>query len=115
MKRKLLTVLIGLLSLNGAFAQTEFQRTYGGIKKENSYQVLPGAKGTIFSIGSTESFGKGASDVYLMKTDSVGNLLWSKSYGSVKDDYGTCMEKTKDGNYILCGYTSGFSPYAGAF
>src|SRR6478735_9671052 len=115
MKRKILAFIIGLISIADAYGRSEFQRTYGGIRKENSYQVLPGAGSTIFSIGSTESFGKGGSDIYLMKTDSVGNLLWAKSYGSAKDDYGTCMEKTKDGNYVLCGYTSGFSPYAGAF
>lgn len=115
MIRNLLLIAISLLFTGLANAQTEFQRTYGGLKKENSYQVFPGANNTIFSVGSTESFGKGGSDIYLMKTDSAGNLLWAKSYGSAKDDYGTCMDKTKDGNYVLVGYTSGFTTYNGAF
>lgn len=116
MKRYLLAMVIGLAGMVNVYGQTEFQRTYGGLKKENSYHVLPAKGGTIFSVGSTESFGKGASDIYVMKTDSIGNLLWAKSYGSAKDDYGTYIEKTTDGNYVVLGYSFGLNAnYTGAF
>ena len=103
------------LCIPKSFCQTvpvppdEFQRTFGGLKKENSYQVIPTSDNGVFSLGSTESFGKGQSDIYLVKTDSSGNLQWAKSYGGMSDDYGTCIEKTKDNNYIIVGYTSSFS------
>jgi hypothetical protein len=38
--------------------------------------------------GSTQSFGAGGDDVYVVKLDANGNLQWTKTIGGPKDDWG---------------------------
>jgi hypothetical protein len=58
-------------------------------------------------VGSTKSFGAGDSDVYLIKTDSLGNTLWTKTYGGGNYDRGYSLVKTPKG-YIIAGATESF-------
>ena len=58
--------------------------------------------------GRTTSFGAGQSDAWLVKTDSVGNIDWNKTYGGALDERANDMCKTSDGGYALAGYTNSF-------
>ena len=55
--------------------------------------------------GDTDSFGNGKSDVYLIKIDKDGNKVWQKTFGGSKDDYANAITPTKDGGFIVAGYT----------
>jgi len=48
------------------------------------------------------------SQMYLMKTDTLGNILWWKTYGG--NAYETCtnIDTTSDGGFILGGWTTSF-------
>ena len=52
--------------------------------------------------GSTRNFGVGPEDVYLVKTDSSGNLQWSKTYGGL-GAAGTSVLQTRDEGFIITG------------
>ncbi|WPQ61472.1 hypothetical protein SIO70_24240 [Chitinophaga sancti] len=54
-------------------------------------------------------------DAYLVKTDSLGNILWAKRYGGSLDDYFLKVRKTSDGGFIAIGRTSGASYVQGAY
>ncbi len=60
--------------------------------------------------GRTTSFGAGQSDAWLVKTDSVGNIDWNKTYGGALDERANDMCKTSDAGYVLAGYTNSFDP-----
>jgi hypothetical protein len=47
-------------------------------------------------------------DLFLMKTDSVGNMLWGKSYGGSKDENFDAANTTADGGYLLGGHSYSF-------
>lgn len=44
-------------------------------------------------------------DANLVKTDSMGNIQWQQTYGSLKTDEAYSVQQCKDGGYIVCGRT----------
>ncbi|MBE0433479.1 hypothetical protein IBX73_08445 [candidate division WOR-3 bacterium] len=87
---------------------TLWTKTYGGTESDMSYSaVLSSDMGCVIT-GQTYSLGAGYGDVYVVKTDSLGNLLWTKTYGGSDHDYGYSIAKTTDGGYIIVGSTTSF-------
>jgi hypothetical protein len=58
--------------------------------------------------GYTRSFGTGKKDLWLVKTDSEGNLLWDKTFGGLEDDVGMSVVRVADGGYVVAGRTASF-------
>lgn len=83
-------------------------KTYGGSSSDYGYSVRQTSDGGYIIAGYTRSFGAEGTDVYIIKTDSIGNLDWTKSYGGSSDDYGYSIRQTTDGGYIVAGYTESF-------
>jgi hypothetical protein len=90
---------------------TLWTRTYGGTGEEMGYSVQQTLDGGYVVAGKTASFGQGNGDVYLIKTDSSGNTLWTRTWGGAGVDFGNSVQQTSDGGYIVTGYTA---PPAGA-
>jgi hypothetical protein len=44
-------------------------------------------------------------DIFILKTDSMGNSLWTKTYGGSRRDIASCVRETPDGGYVLAGQT----------
>jgi len=83
-------------------------RTYGGSGYDVGYSVAQTSDGGYIVAGETESFGAGGYDVYLVKTDSVGDTIWTRTYGGSDDDEGYSVAQTSDGGYIVAGRTYSF-------
>lgn len=47
--------------------------------------------------------------IYLIKTDSVGNLTWSKKFGGCCNDAAFSVKQTNDNGYIITGSTNSFT------
>jgi hypothetical protein len=78
-------------------------KTYGGTSSDCGYSVQQTLDGGSIGGGSTDSFGPGNEDVYLIKTDSDGDTLWTRTYGGNGWDYGYSVKQTSDGGYIIAG------------
>jgi len=91
-----------------SIGDTLWAKTYGGVDGEIAKSVQQTLDGGFVIGGRTQGFGAGGRDFYLVKTDSIGNLQWSKSYGGSAYDNGESAQQTKDGGYIFAGYTLSF-------
>ncbi|UCE38149.1 MAG: Ig-like domain-containing protein [Thermoplasmata archaeon] len=80
-----------------------WNRTYGGEAIDNGYSVQETSDGGLFVAGSTNSFGDGKSDLWVIKTENYGNEIWNRSLGGNNDDAGYWAQQTSDGGFIITG------------
>jgi hypothetical protein len=83
-----------------------WDKTFGGAGWDESFSVRATPDGGCVAAGSTTSYGAGANDAWLVKTDANGNKLWDKTYGGAGGDGAYSVELTTDGGYVVGGYTS---------
>lgn len=91
-------------------SDTSWTHTYGGSNDDFGNEVLQTPDGGYLIAGSTNSYGAGESDFWVIRTDSVGNELWSNSYGDsgVQKGY-SIVKKINSNNYIVLGNTISFN------
>ncbi len=80
-----------------------WSRTYGGAGSDVAASVWQTSDRGFVITGTTDSYGNGGKDVWLVKTDSTGNILWSKTFGGVENDYAGSGQQTSDGGYVVVG------------
>ncbi len=85
-----------------------WQKTFGGTGVDVGYSVSEVSDGGYVITGYTNSFGFGMSDVYLIKTDINGTLVWEKTFGDIDTDEGFSVVETFDGGFIIAGVTYSF-------
>ncbi|MBT7072511.1 MAG: hypothetical protein HN975_16655 [Anaerolineae bacterium] len=83
-------------------------RTIGGPRDERgSYSVRPTRDGGFLLTGTTISFGFGKTDLFIVKLDGNGDLVWSKVIGGHGSESGMTTLATNDG-YLVVGDTDSF-------
>src|SRR5438034_769806 len=107
------TITLLTLQTFNCFAQSQFQRTIGGINSDYAYSIIQSADGGYAVAGYTNSLGAGNFDMYIVKLDSNGALQWSKTVGGTYDDYVQSIIQTTDGGYAVAGYTYSFGAGGG--
>ena len=88
--------------------ETLFTKTYGGSNTDNAYSVKQTNDGGYIIAGETISFDQGQFyNIYLVKTDSVGDTLWTKRYGGEGSTWEVAKSivQTNDGDYMITGLT----------
>ncbi len=97
------------------FLDTVWTRTYGGASVDEGYSVQQTSDGGYIVAGETYSFGAGAMDGYLIRTDPGGDTLWTKTYGGSGWDVCWSVQECHDNGYIVAGYTRSFGHPDGDF
>jgi len=88
--------------------------TFGGDYSELGFDIVVVSDGLVFT-GRTHSRSESRySDIYLVKTDLDGNLLWERIYGWEWYDNAWCIQIAPDGGYIVSGKRSS-GPGTGEF
>ncbi|MEO8150101.1 MAG: hypothetical protein ABI723_20860, partial [Bacteroidia bacterium] len=113
--KKLITLIISffVFSYSNAQVEIEWQKTIGGNNYDDIYSIkqtsdggyiLGGISESTISGDKTESC-KGGFDYWIVKTDGIGNIQWQKTIGGDQWDLLISLRQTKDGGYILGGYS----------
>ncbi len=95
-----------ILPLQAQIPDTSWTKTFGGSEADYGRQVQQTSDGGYIIFGFTNSFGAGMQDIYLIKTDSIGNLEWEKTYGTNNTECGESGRQVADGGYIILATTS---------
>ncbi|MFH2141611.1 MAG: hypothetical protein ABIJ97_04255 [Bacteroidota bacterium] len=80
-----------------------WQKTYGGLWEDNITTIVQTSGGDYVISGKTSSFGAGNYDLWVLKLDGSGNILWQTIYGTADPEQSITMIKTSDGGYVLNG------------
>ena len=97
------------LTANGTL---QWQKSLGGSSNDFATAVLQSIDGGYMVVGYTFSIdgdvtnNHGNTDYWLVKLDGNGNLKWQRTYGGSENDYARSVIQTKDGGYLVGGYTA---------
>ncbi len=83
----------------------QWLKPIGGLNVDVARSIKPTADGNYIVCGYTNSSGNGGYDVYVVKINSDGDTLFTKTYGGADWDFGYSIEPTTDGGYIIAGET----------
>lgn len=101
----------------------QWQKTIGGSRDEDSYAILSEPDGGLILTGYTnskdgdfEGLNRGGWDIFVMKLNATGSVVWKYTYGGGGSEGPNAMVRTTDGYYAITGTLIGSSPsYDGDF
>lgn len=84
---------------------TEWEKTLGSEKHDIATSIIQTKDGGYIVTGNTKKMSGRKSDIWLMKLDENGEMLWEKTLGGSKDDFASSIVETQDGGLALVGDT----------
>jgi hypothetical protein len=103
-----------LLIKTDSSGNVKWEKTFGGTDWDMGYSVAEDKEHNFLIAGETFSNSYGDADVYLIKTDSIGDTLWTKHYGGAGTDIGYSIDTIRNSRYLVAGITrvAGDSTYS---
>ncbi len=93
----------------------QWARLIGGTAGDYPTDIAQAPDGGYVLTGYTYSFGAGGADVYVVKLDRSGNLLWTRTIGTIDAEYAYSVLISRDGGVVVAGYYDPNSGNAGGY
>lgn len=103
--KSILTLLILFLTYS-SIGQISFYKTYTGSAFDEGQGITQLPDSSYATTGSSAAFSELSGQAYLMLVDSLGNHLWTKSYGGNGSDWGRRVFHKPGEGFVIAGYTS---------
>jgi hypothetical protein len=97
-------ILVSVLSR----AQVTFQKVYMLGFHQSAKEVLPTSDGGYLIAGMTRTSIAGDTDIFMIKTNGTGDIMWTKQYGGIMPEYPNSMLALDDGGFFILGYTRSY-------
>ena len=82
-----------------------WDRTFGGTSEDWANSIIQNKNGDYIVAGWTKSIGVGKTDVWIIKLNKRGDLVWDKTFGGSENDEAHSIIQTNDGGYAVTGWT----------
>ncbi len=86
----------------------QWQKAYGDKGYDFAYSVTETTDGGIVFVGQLDVVSGGDNDVWVVKLDDSGNIVWQKTYGGAKDESGRAVLENLDGTLIVGAWSKSF-------
>lgn len=114
MKHLLITLILTLTMTSQSWSQDTWVKTFGGSGDDRGFSITATLDGGVFITGHTESndgdfkgMNKGKYDIFIMKIDRDGSVLWNKTFGGSvgerEQEFGESMIALSDGSVVVTG------------
>ncbi len=94
-----------LLFKVSAGGDLEWQSVFGELGEDRTISGEQTADGGYIIAGYTQNYRALNWDLYLVKTDSIGNPVWYQTFGGNSEDRAYAVMETGPGEYMLIGHT----------
>jgi hypothetical protein len=81
----------------------QWNKTYGDVGDDEFFTIMQTTDGGYTLGGDTSPTQGGPTQLWLVKTDAEGNMLWNQTYNVGENNYMSTLVKTSDGGYALTG------------
>ncbi len=85
--------------------QIIFEKTFGLPGNQSAVEAIQSLSGDFYILSVNDSGQNGSVDFLLSKTDSNGDLIWSRNYGTTSNDVPTGLVEMSNGKIVICGTT----------
>jgi len=94
-----------------ASGEMQWHKCYGDSGNEYAYAIQKTPDGNFVISGTTNSFGHGGDDVWVLKVNDKGDTLWTATFGSTGEEQGRGCAVDASGNiYVSAKSRGAFSP-----
>ena len=87
----------------------QWHKTWGGSSTETAQSIYIDLSDYVYITGKARSFNT-TDDVFIVKYDSNGNLIWNRTWGGSGNDIGIDLTVDSQGNAYIAGITSSYGP-----
>ncbi len=80
-----------------------WSKSYGGVANDGFVQAIETSDNGFAAIGNSVTLSSGSNDIFFVRTDSNGDTIFSRSYGSVENEAGVCIIQLPDNGFLISG------------
>lgn len=96
----------------------QWETCLGSSSWDEGVDIIEDARGGFFLVGTTQgndydvTHNYGYSDIWVLRLNSNGNILWQNSYGGENGEVSASIALTPDMGAVVCGYTTSYTGQA---
>ncbi|MGB1243433.1 MAG: hypothetical protein ACPG49_12975, partial [Chitinophagales bacterium] len=98
-----------LLTKTDEVGAAQWTKIFGGSNFEVGHDIIQTSDDGYLLAGRSMSFGTTSEDAFLLKTDAMGNMQWTRAFGGDGDDAANSVFQNSDGSYTFIGESNSFS------